>query len=31
MWWAYLPLYSGYMTNIYVSSPDNKLPGVPDC
>lgn len=30
-WWAYLPAYGGYMTNIYISSPDNKLPGVPDC
>jgi hypothetical protein len=30
-WWARLPLYPGYMTNIYVSSPGNKLPGVPDC
>jgi hypothetical protein len=30
-WWAYLPQYGGYMTNIYVNSPDNKLPNVPDC
>ncbi|MBD0738650.1 hypothetical protein BGM09_35505 [Streptomyces sp. CBMA29] len=30
-WWAYLPQYGGYMTNIYLNSPDNKLPGVPDC
>jgi hypothetical protein len=30
-WWAYLPLYDGYVTNIYMSSPDNKLPGVPVC
>lgn len=30
-WWAYLPQYGGYMTNIYVSSPDNRLPGVPVC
>ncbi|WP_433361177.1 hypothetical protein ACQPZX_28025 [Actinoplanes sp. CA-142083] len=30
-WWAYLPQFGGYMTNIYVNSPDNKLPGVPDC
>ncbi|HEY6740360.1 MAG TPA: SH3 domain-containing protein, partial [Actinopolymorphaceae bacterium] len=30
-WWAYLPLYGGYMTNIYVSNPDNQLPGVPEC
>ncbi|MEV7342212.1 hypothetical protein [Streptomyces sp. NPDC093544] len=30
-WWAYLPLYGGYLTNIYVQSPDNQLPGVPLC
>ncbi|MGW4048502.1 hypothetical protein [Streptomyces sp. NPDC004721] len=30
-WWAYLPQYGGYMTNIYISSPENRLPGVPDC
>ncbi|MER5478373.1 hypothetical protein ABT026_15560 [Streptomyces sp. NPDC002734] len=30
-WWAYLPQYGGWMTNIYVSSPDNQLPGVPVC
>ncbi|MFI6340282.1 hypothetical protein [Streptomyces sp. NPDC050535] len=30
-WWAYLPLYGGYVTNIYVQSPDNQLPGVPLC
>ncbi|MFI1393480.1 hypothetical protein [Streptomyces sp. NPDC020681] len=30
-WWAHLPQYGGYMTNIYVNSPDNKLPDVPDC
>ncbi|MYU56711.1 MULTISPECIES: serine hydrolase [Streptomyces] len=30
-WWAYLPLYGGYITNIYMKSPDNKLPGVPTC
>ncbi|SHI50705.1 hypothetical protein [Streptomyces sp. 3214.6] len=30
-WWAYLPLYGGYITNIYVRSPDNQLPGVPLC
>ncbi|HTJ38433.1 MAG TPA: SH3 domain-containing protein [Dactylosporangium sp.] len=30
-WWAYLPQYGGFMTNIYVSSPDNVLPGVPTC
>ncbi|MET9505626.1 hypothetical protein ABZY42_28540 [Streptomyces sp. NPDC006622] len=30
-WWAYLPLYGGYVTNIYVRSPDNRLPDVPLC
>ncbi|MGV9455835.1 hypothetical protein [Streptomyces sp. NPDC003635] len=30
-WWAYLPQYGGYMTNIYISSPGNQLPGVPLC
>ncbi|MDQ0772113.1 hypothetical protein QF026_000579 [Streptomyces aurantiacus] len=30
-WWAYLPQYGGYMSNIYVNSPDNKLPDVPVC
>ncbi|MEU6854216.1 hypothetical protein ABZ901_30340 [Actinacidiphila alni] len=30
-WWAYLPQYGGYMSNIYISSPDNELPGVPVC
>jgi len=30
-WWAYLPQYGGYMTNIYIRSPANTLPGVPDC
>ncbi|MEU2786224.1 MULTISPECIES: hypothetical protein [Streptomyces] len=30
-WWAYLPQYGGYLTNIYISSPDNQLPGVPEC
>jgi hypothetical protein len=30
-WWAYLPQYGGYMTNIYIRSPGNTLPGVPDC
>ena len=30
-WWAYLPQFGGYMTNIYINSPDNKLPNVPDC
>ena len=26
--WACLPLYGGYITNIYVRSPDNRFPGV---
>lgn len=30
-WWAYLPQYGGYMTNIYIGSPGNQLPGVPLC
>jgi hypothetical protein len=30
-WWAYVPKYGGYMTNIYLRSPGNKLPGVSDC
>jgi len=30
-WWAYLPQFGGYLTNIYVDSPDNRLPDVPDC
>ncbi|MFJ5260812.1 hypothetical protein ACIQAC_10160 [Streptomyces sp. NPDC088387] len=30
-WWAYLPQYGGYMTNIYISSPGNQLPGVSVC
>ncbi|WUI51779.1 hypothetical protein OHS59_01870 [Streptomyces sp. NBC_00414] len=30
-WWAYLPQYGGYVSNIYISSPDNQLPGVPLC
>ncbi|WP_438828378.1 hypothetical protein [Streptomyces hesseae] len=30
-WWAYLPKYGGYITNIYVSSPGDKLPDIPDC
>ncbi len=30
-WWAYLPQFGGYMTNIYINSPDNRLPDVPDC
>ncbi|MFC8147491.1 hypothetical protein ACFUKV_37990 [Streptomyces paradoxus] len=30
-WWAYLPQYGGFISNIYISSPDNRLPNVPDC
>ncbi|MFF8035619.1 hypothetical protein [Streptomyces sp. NPDC016626] len=30
-WWAYLPQHGGYISNIYISSPDNKLPGVREC
>ncbi|OAL16578.1 hypothetical protein A4V12_03815 [Streptomyces noursei] len=30
-WWAHLPQLGGYMTNIYLSSPDNQVPGVPVC
>ncbi|MFD7436431.1 hypothetical protein [Streptomyces sp. NPDC059861] len=30
-WWAYLPQYGGYMTNIYLSVPENQVPGVPVC
>jgi hypothetical protein len=30
-WWAHLPKYGGYVTNVYVGSGSPKLPGVPDC
>ncbi|MFB8118112.1 hypothetical protein [Streptomyces sp. NPDC055962] len=30
-WWAYLPQYGGWITNVYVTSPGNTLPGVPRC
>jgi hypothetical protein len=30
-WWAYLPKYGGYVTNVYVGTGGPKLPGVPDC
>ncbi|WP_030944370.1 hypothetical protein [Streptomyces sp. NRRL S-646] len=30
-WWAYLPQYGGWISNIYISSPDNRLPDVRDC
>ncbi|MFF8413748.1 hypothetical protein [Streptomyces omiyaensis] len=30
-WWAYLPQYGGWITEVYIRSPADKLPGVPDC
>ncbi|WP_328992489.1 peptidoglycan DD-metalloendopeptidase family protein [Kribbella sp. NBC_01245] len=30
-WWSKLRDQNGYMTNIYIDHPDNKLPGVPNC
>ncbi|MEU4211038.1 hypothetical protein AB0F13_13760 [Streptomyces sp. NPDC026206] len=30
-WWAYLPKYGGYITNIFMASPGNRLPDVPVC
>ncbi|MFI7292769.1 hypothetical protein [Streptomyces sp. NPDC050121] len=30
-WWAYLPQYNGWVSNIYINSPDNKMPDVKDC
>ncbi|WP_416981305.1 hypothetical protein [Streptomyces sp. T028] len=30
-WWAYLPQYDGWISNIYINSPDNKMPDVRDC
>ncbi|WP_238441989.1 hypothetical protein [Streptomyces pratensis] len=30
-WWAYLPQYGGWITNIYIASSGNTLPGVPRC
>ncbi|WP_380905113.1 hypothetical protein [Streptomyces desertarenae] len=30
-WWAYLPQYGGYVSNIYISHPDDRLPDVPLC
>ncbi|WP_344145041.1 hypothetical protein [Kribbella yunnanensis] len=30
-WWAYLPKYRGYVTNIYISTGTPKLPNTPDC
>jgi hypothetical protein len=30
-WWAYLPKYGGYVTNVYVGTGGPKLAGVPEC
>lgn len=30
-WWAFLPEFGGYMTNVYVDVPENKIPGVTEC
>ncbi|MFJ4030962.1 hypothetical protein [Streptomyces griseoluteus] len=30
-WWAHLPQYGGYLTNVYVDTPSDRLPGVPVC
>jgi hypothetical protein len=30
-WWAYLPQYGGWISNIYINSPDNRMPDVRDC
>lgn len=30
-WWAYLPQYGGYVTNIYLSVPENQVPGLGRC
>ncbi|GGW71251.1 hypothetical protein ACWGIA_20020 [Streptomyces bobili] len=30
-WWAYLPQYNGWISNIYINSPDNKMPDVKVC
>ncbi|MFJ3669620.1 hypothetical protein ACIPSE_24505 [Streptomyces sp. NPDC090106] len=30
-WWAYLPQYGGWISNIYISTPDNRIPDVRDC
>ncbi|TDD43121.1 hypothetical protein E1263_41860 [Kribbella antibiotica] len=30
-WWAYLPKYQGYVTNVYVGTGTPKLPNIPDC
>ncbi|MEW2553381.1 hypothetical protein AB0957_16820 [Streptomyces zhihengii] len=30
-WWAYLAQYDGWISNIYINSPDNKMPDVREC
>ncbi|MFI9152555.1 hypothetical protein [Streptomyces sp. NPDC053367] len=30
-WWAYLPQYGGYMSNIYLATPENQVPGLEVC
>lgn len=30
-WWAYLPKYGGYVTNVYIGTGSPKLPGVQEC
>ncbi|WP_405061835.1 hypothetical protein OG474_09340 [Kribbella sp. NBC_01505] len=30
-WWAYLPKYNGYVTNVYLGTGTPKLPNIPDC
>ncbi|MEU3555371.1 hypothetical protein [Streptomyces fragilis] len=30
-WWAYLPQYGGYITNIYLNVPENQVPGLRLC
>ncbi|GAA2822633.1 glycoside hydrolase family 19 protein [Kribbella solani] len=30
-WWAHVPALGGYVTVVYVSVPQDKLPGVPEC
>ncbi|MFI1049999.1 hypothetical protein ACH4U3_30200 [Streptomyces griseoruber] len=30
-WWAYLPQYDGWISSIYINSPDNRIPDVKDC
>ncbi|MFE0515553.1 SH3 domain-containing protein, partial [Streptomyces sp. NPDC058964] len=30
-WWAHLPQYGGYLTNVYVDTSGDRIPGVPVC